>query len=97
MAWVGSFFYLLHFPAILTALGVGSHLLAQYDSRFDEEGGLADPLLGPQAHGVSPTQGSLQRQGSLGRSIRYSMDGKPILCRRASIPGHASPIAGSMG
>jgi hypothetical protein len=97
MAWVGTLFYLLHFPAIFTALGVGSHLSAQYSSPFDEEGGLADPLLGPPVHGVSPTHANMHRQGSLGRSIRHSIDGKPILVRRASIPGHASPIAGSMG
>jgi hypothetical protein len=95
MAWVGGVFYLLHVPAILTTLVAGSSLRALYGEAgagqaLDVEGSLADPLLGGwSAHNGSP---------SLGRGLaRSSGDGSNRPMLRMSIPGHASPIAGSMG
>mmetsp|Transcript_9121 Transcript_9121/g.15934 ORF Transcript_9121/g.15934 Transcript_9121/m.15934 type:complete len:507 (-) Transcript_9121:653-2173(-) len=111
MAWVAGTFYLLHVPAILTTVFAGNRLLELYatpgevdrgSDQGDEEvaEGLQQPLLtgqgvdmpgggrhvGRESHDgrLSYRQsGSLRRQGSVGTGSR--------------VPGHATPIAGSMG
>lgn len=91
MAWVGLTFYILHFPAILTAITAGERALSQ--AVLAGEVDLEEPLLSPgmgddsQQHPQEVHHDGEADTSHGGIRIRRSCDA-PVPVPRSSIPGH---------
>ncbi|GFH32514.1 MFS domain-containing protein [Haematococcus lacustris] len=84
MAWVGTGFYLLHFPAIFIALAGGARLSALQKGHSgkprDDEAGITEPLLDPGAPASStPTLIRYSSRQSADGSSRHSSTPLPPL------------------
>ncbi|GAX75222.1 hypothetical protein CEUSTIGMA_g2666.t1 [Chlamydomonas eustigma] len=102
MAWVGLFFYTMHFPLILTAMASGRKLLSQAvqaAAAAAAAGSIEEPLLPPL-----DAEAQQQQQGAPGHrqaASPVSFPGRPsysddVRSIRTSLPGHFGSLTGSL-